>query len=200
VFRIVVVLFVSYLWWCQIWITIFVSVSGWVSSGSDFDSLDFSFQPLVGVRSHWPQVLPPVFARPLWFSCVVRSLQLARSFPVPSPKARLDFRLLFFCAVSHWSAACSGLDFVATAALLVSARRYLFWPVWSIPPRMFDTQGVIRDSAARLILFCHQWFSCARSVSGCAPGLPVFAKSRQQYSGDVLTAGFCFKLSQAGSF
>jgi hypothetical protein len=54
------------------------------------------------------------------------------------------------------SAACSGLDFIAAATLLVSARRYLFWPVWSVPPRMFDTQGVILDSAARLILFCHQ--------------------------------------------
>jgi hypothetical protein len=66
------------------------------------------------------------------------------------------FSATVFCAVSHWSAACSGLDFVAAAALLVSARRYLFWPVWSVPPRMFDTQGVILDSAAHLILFCHQ--------------------------------------------
>jgi hypothetical protein len=66
---------------------------------ADFSPLQvawFFVQLLVGVRSLCPQVLPPVFAHPWFFSCAVQYLQLTRSFPVHSPKGPARFLAVVF--------------------------------------------------------------------------------------------------------
>jgi hypothetical protein len=62
--------------------------------------------------------LPPVLLAPRGSRVRFRLCSSPAHFRFAQPKARPDFRLLFFCAVSHWSAACSGLDFVAAAPIL----------------------------------------------------------------------------------
>jgi hypothetical protein len=74
--------------------------------------------------------LPLVFPRPLIFP-VCGSISAAR--PLISGSLTQRFGQIFSCyfsAVSHWSAAHSGLDFVGAAAFLVSTRRYLFLDIW----------------------------------------------------------------------